>query len=1349
MGKYSQMVSNTGGGKYSKMLYSTLPSAKEDTTVDPNLLERNKRQVEQQVSSQRKIAIPDTIYKGIQELASIYSAPSDYIGKGLEQLGDNPIAGAINIGQGVAHGAFSLTGFPQLLTTISTANKTIFGEKAGKAFDDVMNLPAISVQEGTKQLNKVFGDTKTQIGIFRGTIANLIATGRPEMKVLTPLLDLDERRLNEISEGLNEVNQLGATLLAFKGLDKIKPEKVTHIKVTEELRGKEATDMLDKQTQLQSLYNERNARLKSVDELKGSNQQFMKSYVSKLEERIKPLEDELGIRATVIENNIPVEGLTQETPVNKLMEQRVNETLLTEPLSYQKQGLGAVKETLSDNQAFIEGRNTKLIPDAEKATSNLPSLEEVKIVADNSNLGQAIKSGKVTTEIKPNNSPISSTELQGKEIVPKPIESIGSSITEQPKPSNSSVFGEEIPTETKLNTTDIIKEASTELNDKPINIAQKSIKIDDKVYSAPEAINHKQSWDKAVEQLGAGEVSKAFAEGRISVLDEQGNWKSLNKKEEIKPVEEVKPTDAAPEETTFGATLLPADFSLKNMKSNFTENTETIKNVLSQGARLVYEGTRDFKDWSAQMSKLYGDAIQPHLQRVWLQTQGLAKDDRNQFGQDLLKYASEKNIIPSKFTRAGRELMVENATANIREMINKKASQEDFNKAVKQTMFDSPEQQNRFEELHNKKIQESKTGRKILNTDELIEYKNLKKQSQGGLKSSVINNVRIPFQVVEEVPTLKAIYQTYFEAGRTAEIEKIKLTNNFTTLAEESRRSTGSRYDDNIIKALSGEKVTLTSAEEKFVGVLKDFINEAKQFKEKIKSNYDLPHKPRGLVEAYRKSGLLDALKEKMKKADPEEVNNMVNNFGSDKMFDPNSLTRFGRTENPTMDILQRLEGYIDIFTLQKHLEPVVPIVRRLETAMYNAGLINNTTWSKNYLKELFGEDFNTGMQGNKQFKTAMNILNNVASIRYLSYNPTGGLGNLIGGVLQNVTSKDITAKELAIGTKRLGTGQGFDILTERGIVDVPLLDKTLTAKDMKRSGTDLAKAVASPYQFYSAGEQIIQGQFYLGKLTPEEFRTKIISASRDRQILEGKAAAQGGYHRGMRPSIVRTTLGKSAMKFRLWVPAVLESKVQKIISAGRLVESVWKGKNNITMKDKANLKASLKEITTLGSAVLILNELPDDTKKFLSDALSNAYGFMKGEYWARQTQNLIPAAQTVTELSIALSEAGSGSVYEQDSDYGKKGESKAIGTLKRLAPTVIKPLVKEEIDEDIIEIRELQKEVNDLKKLVMDGDVSLRGELKVAEIQLEIAKKKSPSYIIKQIQNQREQSIRNKYLGK
>lgn len=1712
MGKYSQMVSNTGGGKYSKMLYSTLSSAKEDITVDPSLLERNKRQVEQQVFSQnearisadipflgnvniplgfKKVAIPDTIYKGIQELASIYSAPSDYIGKGLEQLGDNPIAGAINIGQGVAHGAFSLTGFPQLLTTISTANKTIFGEKAGKAFDDVMNLPAISVQEGTKQLDKVFGDTKTQIGIFRGTIANLIATGRPEMKVLTPLLDLDERRLNEISEGLNEVNQLGATLLAFKGLDKIKPEKVTPIKVTEELRGKEATDMLDKQTQLQSLYNERNARLKSVDELKGSNQQFMKSYVSKLEERIKPLEDELGIRATVIENSIPVDKLTQEKlPLDLLKEQESK------------------------------------IPPSEKEMVSLRS-EVTK------------KNGEITTEIKPENTLISSIEPQGKEIAPKPIESIGSSITEEPKPSNSSVFVEEVPTETKFNTTDIIKEASTELNDKPINIAQKSIKIDDKIYSAPEAVNHKQSWDKAVEQLGAGEVSKAFAEGRISVMDEKGNWRLLNKKEnvneqvqrkanqeeiaftlksfnsikdnetikiddsfwsrlknkgvkdtevnylksflnegetlkgdefkskvneklfpmEIKevspgspgdsmflemttsggkkskfekptaydegletpgieatnykvlsfdiPGQEVKQVhnywgdrkesvgwarvedevvngqktgylnvneiqgqlqyteapkwedlkigdkvklegekwevknisndeygktveveDAKGNKDSFGSKwynkkkemgsqqdyleslkpnfhelqmksliqyaekngykgvrfptkesiskiegfgdvegqlkrsneyvnelkkdydsfsnendyaqlakvfnkygspneYLPGDIAsmsplvkeatiserkqyienkitsesrhikdmqnalegnirpvqnfyeesvgmsgrkirkdnwnrirdaygnewfetkiepkrdaepitlystiiplphpetLRAIKTKFDENLPIVKDVLSQGARLVYEGTRDFKDWSAEMSKLYGDAIQPHLQRIWLQTQGIAQNDKNQFAQDLLRYAESKNIIPSPFTRAGKEILIDNATVNIREMINKGATEEQFTKAVKETFFDNPQEQQRYEELRNKFYAEIKGGTKRT-TDEKIEYDNLTSKIRGDIKSSVLNNFRLPPDVVENAPALKAIYQEKFERSRTAEIESIKMKKDFETLVQESRKSTGSKYDANVLRAMAGEKVSLTPAEEKLFQALKEFRTAAGKYKENITAKmqqiYDFPLTPRGIVEAYREVGLYEAIKEKMKAKNSREVEHVMRSMGTQNMFDPYSLTRFGRTEHPSMDILKRLENYIDIYTIQKNLEPVLPTIARLEKAMENAGLDNSSTWSKNYTKELFGESFDltNGLSGNKQINTALRTLNTMASIRYLAFNPVGGLGNLIGGMVQNVVSKDLSLKELATGTKRLTTTQGFDILTERGVVDAPLMKEG--------SIKDVGKTLVSPFAMYGAGEHIIQGISYLGKLTPEEFRSKIISASRDRQILEAKAQAQGGYHKGLRPTIVRTTIGKSAMKFRLWVPAVLESKVQKVISSGRLIESVWKGKDNLTTKDIANLKGALKEAALVGSSILLLNKLPENTKDKLGNALNSAYGFLKGESLFRQVTNVIPAMQTVTDIGIIINSIGD--TYKVDSEYGAKGTSKALGNIKHLAPTFLKPLVKETVPQEIQNIRDMERRVEDVKKRAEENGRQTDIDLwKILKDKLEEMKQNSPVY--------------------
>lgn len=179
------------------------------------LNKKNRAQVEEQVASQRGVAIPDALYKGLKELERTYSAPSEYISKGIEQLQDNPLAGAINVGQGIVHGAFALTGIPQAFISISTGIRSVFGDEQADTFDNILDLPATGVREATRQLDKVFPKELQQQFVTR-QVQRLIATGRPEFLSLAPLLT--EGGQQELADAIDEVNQLSATLLGFKAL---------------------------------------------------------------------------------------------------------------------------------------------------------------------------------------------------------------------------------------------------------------------------------------------------------------------------------------------------------------------------------------------------------------------------------------------------------------------------------------------------------------------------------------------------------------------------------------------------------------------------------------------------------------------------------------------------------------------------------------------------------------------------------------------------------------------------------------------------------------------------------------------------------------------------------------------------------------------------------------------------------------------------------------------------------------------------------------------------------------------------------------------------------------------------
>ena len=699
------------------------------------------------------------------------------------------------------------------------------------------------------------------------------------------------------------------------------------------------------------------------------------------------------------------------------------------------------------------------------------------------------------------------------------------------------------------------------------------------------------------------------------------------------------------------------------------------------------EKGQHFAEFSKRMIQDFGESIKKHLGKIWL-------DVKTEFAKQIMDYAGKKGLInyaveskkiinenadikfktESPETRKAVENKIDESVKGIRALFDKdiqkkNVTEKDFDTAIKQVSFRTLPDEIRYRTLEEKYTKELNGGKK-LTTDEKIELDNLRPAID--LESNLRDNFRIKPDVVNENPLIKASYQELFERSRTAEMEAIDLKKEFSELVSKSRKSTkGGLYKDdtNVLKFLAGEKVNLTIEEQALAKRLDEFRTDAKRYKTsaQLRENYDFPLKRRGFVEAWHYDGLHQAIKEKLKKTDPREVERIERSMNKDEMFDIYSLQRIGRTEHPTMDLDARLENYIDVYTIQKNVQPILPTINKLNQAMKNAGLTNNVKWNQDYVKEILGEKFKLGIHGEEALNQTLSTLNTVAAIRFLWYNKTGGLGNLVGGLYQNLVSGELSGKEFATGLGRVLTPTGQRLLTKRGVVDASTIEKSMGAHTV-------VKELVSPYIPYTAGERVIQGSFYLGKLTPKELRDGFVNAAKDRQILESKARAQGGYHKGLRPDIVRTGLGRAAMKFRLWAPAVLESKVQKVFSTGRLIESLAK-KENLTSKDKSNLNGLMKEVVSVGSAIYLLNELPDDTKRKLEDALGATYGFMSAQSLQFQLTNLIPAVQSVAGIVGVLGAIGQ--TYEKDSDYGKAGSSKAVGKLKQLAPSVIKPLFK------------------------------------------------------------------------
>jgi hypothetical protein len=135
-------------------------------------------------------------------------------------------------------------------------------------------------------------------------------------------------------------------------------------------------------------------------------------------------------------------------------------------------------------------------------------------------------------------------------------------------------------------------------------------------------------------------------------------------------------------------------------------------------------------------------------------------------------------------------------------------------------------------------------------------------------------------------------------------------------------------------------------------------------------------------------------------------------------------------------------------------------------------------------------------------------------------------------------------------------------------------------------------------------------------------------------------------------------------------MPAVVESKLTKVNSAYNVMKSLIK-KEKLTSEDIKQVKSLGKELSVVGSALLLYNSevLDDEFKEQLGDLLEDFYSYGDPRSIAYTTKNIFPILSTVADMTTLLYNAVSQAKYKTNSKYGKEGDWRAIGDVKKLLP--------------------------------------------------------------------------------
>lgn len=585
--------------------------------------------------------------------------PGRLFNKGVSQLDDNPLAGALNIGQG-------LVGIPFLLATVPLA----FGEDFLKSSDKlvgttdkkgdakgvgnfiseglngVFQTPAMIYDLGKKGVDLGL----TQMGIDPDGVDEKIKQGMIATRLMPK--DATEQQFKETQEALDEAGKLGATILGFEGIklakNKIAP-KVDKVNVIP--KGEAPQDI--KQTEPKQLTGSqrRSDFLNRKEDItpKEPNTAEMQAYT-----KMELFKDELSTKKDKLLSDIKIlqkqafdKKLTPEQRIeakNKLKEVKTELDGVSEQLTKVKDTLAKNKQDVKAQQKFtLGGKEQKLLTEGTKEsipTENVPSNINFTLPKE-----KQVEIGK-------------ETGLKG-----LPIEK------ESKLPVVDEIQGKskEIGTDIKIGETKEIKTPEDFRNattPEITNFVKKEIgvkeydKIVEEAANRPENKIPVEGKNKAGQDITEVDMQAAAIEDAVYAKAQEIIYEKNKPVETPKPeVTEVKTEQniPKPQESTIERLKREAldEYKKNASQTNLGFNPLDYKANIKLGAYHIKNGIVKFADWSAQMVKDLGEKIKPQLLRIW--------NEVKKFGEDLGKIAVDKigEFVDSKYNPARPLKMVD------------------------------------------------------------------------------------------------------------------------------------------------------------------------------------------------------------------------------------------------------------------------------------------------------------------------------------------------------------------------------------------------------------------------------------------------------------------------------------------------------------------------------------------------------------------------------------------------------------------------------------------------------------------------------------------------------------------
>ncbi len=337
-----------------------------------------------------------------------------------------------------------------------------------------------------------------------------------------------------------------------------------------------------------------------------------------------------------------------------------------------------------------------------------------------------------------------------------------------------------------------------------------------------------------------------------------------------------------------------------------------------------------------------------------------------------------------------------------------------------------------------------------------------------------------------------------------------------------------------IWKELSGMSANLTEPERQAAEYMQRYFDEARLRVnlERTRTNY-ITHMEKKLMEKIANYGIFEGIRRHIKagyrKPLPREVMNALDHIIGTKKFFQYALPRKGGVD-PTMNVERIMHDYARIVEMKVALDKILPEGEAIVQLLLQP---KTATWMQAFVQNLKGRGLDFRARNGEErwmLRLADRAVNSMYALM-LGANIMAPIKNIIGGEANSFIWQ--TFEQYLRGKARLmfDPKKAYRMIVNNDVAEGAYMELA------KQSFTERSKTILDTFLFggMQSGEFEIRGSMFLGYLTPEEWRTEVISGERMRYIMDQIARTQGVFTKAESPLAVQTATGRMAMLFGRW----------------------------------------------------------------------------------------------------------------------------------------------------------------------------------------------------------------------